>query len=249
MCGAFFLQIILLWIPAVVVAQPEPQKDKPKSVDDPIRAKLDAAKADYDKAMKEYREEVAKWFEKEDEAARRLKTGVGEKVKQVALEKKEFDEKGILPKRAPLVLKDKPLKTAQALIAIFKAASEAYYREKKDSEGEAVLKSLEEIKKNIGATSGAAIDQFVGRWRIVASNGAVACYFTLTDKLEARKSHTPETTGKWEVVGNEARITWSDGWRDILRPQKGSVLKIAFSPGTSWDDPPANTDRAIKEKK
>lgn len=73
--------------------------------------------------------------------------------------------------------------------------------------------------------------QFVGRWRIVDDKGVTACYFTLTGDFAAKKSHAPDVTAKWEVVGTEARITWSDGWKDILRPEKGRVLKIAFGPG------------------
>jgi sulfatase modifying factor 1 len=91
-------------------------------------------------------------------------------------------------------------------------------------------------------------DEFAGRWRIVANNGATACFFTLDQSFSARKSHVPTATAKWEIVGDEARITWSDGWRDILRPQEGGrVLKIAFGPGTSWNAPPANVQTAIKE--
>jgi hypothetical protein len=87
---------------------------------------------------------------------------------------------------------------------------------------------------------------FVGRWRIVDDKGVTSCYFTLSASA-AKKSHAPKVTAKWELVGKEARITWSDGWKDILRPQKDGVLKIAFGPGTSWDDKPANTQHAIKE--
>jgi hypothetical protein len=47
--------------------------------------------------------------------------------------------------------------------------------------------------------------------------------------------------GKWEIVGNEARITWNTGWKDILRPQQDGVLNLAFGPGASWSDPPNNT--------
>jgi hypothetical protein len=95
---------------------------------------------------------------------------------------------------------------------------------------------------------GTAPSTFVGRWRIVDEKGVTSCYFTLTGSFEAKKSHAPDVTAKWEVVGVEARITWSDGWRDILRPEKGRILKFAFGPGSSWDDKPANTQFGIKEK-
>jgi hypothetical protein len=65
--------------------------------DDPIRKRLDEAKAAHEKSMKEYADAVTGWFEAEDAAARKLKTGVTEKVKQVAAEKKLFDERGYSP--------------------------------------------------------------------------------------------------------------------------------------------------------
>ncbi|MDZ4684521.1 MAG: hypothetical protein SH850_05480 [Planctomycetaceae bacterium] len=90
-------------------------------------------------------------------------------------------------------------------------------------------------------------DRFIGRWRIIDEKGATAFYLTITKSLQAQKSHAPTATGKCELIGDEARITWSDKWRDLLRPHNSSVQKVAFSPTTSWDDPPANVQRAVKE--
>jgi predicted Zn finger-like uncharacterized protein len=88
---------------------------------------------------------------------------------------------------------------------------------------------------------------FPGRWQILDDQGNPATIVTLTDKMDARKSNAPDATGKWELVGNEARITWSDGWKDILRPQgDGKVNKLGFPPGTSWDNPTTDTHRAVK---
>jgi hypothetical protein len=126
--------------------------------DDPVRKKLDAAKAAYDKAIKDSTEEVGKWFEKEDGDARKLKSGVTEKVKQVAAERKEFEDKGTLPKRAPLALRDRPSKAADALVKAYKAASDEYSRQKKDDEAAAVEKELEEFK------SGGAVVAAAEKW-------------------------------------------------------------------------------------
>ena len=105
------------------------------------------------------------------------------------------------------------------------------------------------IEKSPAKPLNADAKPFVGRWKIIGDKGAVACYFTLSDNLTAKKSHVPDATGVWEVVGNEARITWSDGWKDILRVEKDGVTKIAFGPKTTWTDPPANTQKAVKEAK
>jgi hypothetical protein len=94
----------------------------------------------------------------------------------------------------------------------------------------------------------AASKQFVGRWRIVKETDGSSSYITLTKSFGGQKSIRPTATANWEIVGDEARITFSDGWLDILRPQKDRVLCIAFKPGTSWNDAPDQTMRAIKEK-
>jgi hypothetical protein len=60
---------------------------------------------------------------------------------------------------------------------------------------------------------------------VVAPDGKPACWFTLTaapdGSLTATKSHVKDAVGKCQVVGDEVRITWSDGFRDCIRPTKG----------------------------
>jgi len=70
---------------------------------------------------------------------------------------------------------------------------------------------------------------------------------TLNEDLTAKKSHVPSATGKWEYVSGEARVTWSDGWRDILRREGKKYRKIAFRPGTNFDSPPSNSESAEKK--
>ncbi len=115
--------------------------------DDVVRKYLDDARSAYDRTLKEYREEVAIWWESEDEAARKLKSGVTEKVKQVAAEKKEFEEKGVLPKRVPSSLRDKLAKAAEAMVKAYKAASDEYSRQKFDDKAAGVEKELEAFRK------------------------------------------------------------------------------------------------------
>ena len=58
--------------------------------------------------------------------------------------------------------------------------------------------------------------------------------------------HVPNATGRWELVQGEARVVWSDGWRDILRAENGRIRKYAFKPGTTFSDKHDNTDSAEK---
>jgi hypothetical protein len=88
---------------------------------------------------------------------------------------------------------------------------------------------------------------YVGRWTLKDDKGEVWGYFNLRDDKTATKDRVPDATGTWEIVGNECRITWSDGWKDILRPQPDGVTRLAFPPGTSWWDEPSSIQHATKE--
>jgi outer membrane protein assembly factor BamB len=92
---------------------------------------------------------------------------------------------------------------------------------------------------------------FVGDWDIGKStaSGKPAFVMTLNADFSARKSHVPGATGKWQFVDGEARVVWSDGWRDIIRAEGDHFRKIAFRPGTDFDSDPANTDTAERSPK
>lgn len=85
---------------------------------------------------------------------------------------------------------------------------------------------------------------FEGRWWI---GQPPTTTFTLTAR--GRASKQPGVGGTWEAVngahGPEARISWSDGWKDALRPTGGGrVTKYAFAPGTGFEDAPVNAEAA-----
>lgn len=124
--------------------------------EDPIRAKLDQAIAAYDTAIATFKSDVEQWFEKEEEAARKLRTGVTEQIKKIENERTEFAKFWVLPSRAPKKLINTPTDLADTLIAAYKLASDDYSRIEKDSEAAAVEKELEELL---------ASDKVVGDYR------------------------------------------------------------------------------------
>ncbi len=89
---------------------------------------------------------------------------------------------------------------------------------------------------------------FIGRWDIgrPEDGGKPNFIMTLNADFTARKSHVPEATGKWQQVNGEARVVWSDGWRDIIRRKGNRYRKFAFRPGTDFDSTPNNTESADK---
>lgn len=98
------------------------------------------------------------------------------------------------------------------------------------------------------ADSELVAESFVGRWDIgrPKGGGKPAFVMTLNADFTASKSHVPKATGKWQLVKGEARVVWSDGWRDAIRKEGDRYRKIAFRPGTDFDSVPSNTDRADK---
>lgn len=96
-----------------------------------------------------------------------------------------------------------------------------------------------------------SINEFVGDWDIGRNpdTGKATFVMSLRADMTARKSHVPDSTGTWKVVNGEARVVWSEGWRDIIRRDGDRYRKIAFAPGKDFDSPESNTDTATKKKK
>jgi hypothetical protein len=90
------------------------------------------------------------------------------------------------------------------------------------------------------------VDHFLGKWQAGAGDGAGSTFFiTFETNGEASKS-IGASHGTWSIVGNEARISWDDGWHDIIRKIGDKYEKFAFAPGTTIDDKPENITNARK---
>ena len=79
---------------------------------------------------------------------------------------------------------------------------------------------------------------FIGKWEVGQGNGA---HFFITLQADGRARKTLGSPhGTWTLLDGEARITWDDGWHDVIRKVDGKHEKRAYEPGKSYDDPPAN---------
>ncbi|MCH1495586.1 MAG: PQQ-binding-like beta-propeller repeat protein [Rubripirellula sp.] len=118
---------------------------------------------------------------------------------------------------------------------------------------EKALYRIEQGKTNANpftpALANANLKDFVGKWDIGKNpqTGKVAFVMTLNPDGTARKSHVPTSTGQWEVVDGEARVIWSEGWRDIIKKEGNRYRKIAFGPDKDFDSAPSNTDTAQRQ--
>jgi len=85
-------------------------------------------------------------------------------------------------------------------------------------------------------------DHFVGKWEVGQGNGS-NFLITLEADGSARKT-LGSSHGTWTFVDGEARISWDDGWHDVIRKVGSRHEKVAFEPGKSFSDPPANVTAA-----
>lgn len=86
---------------------------------------------------------------------------------------------------------------------------------------------------------------FTGQWKVGMGGVPGTFYITLASDGTATKSVGSEH-GKWEVVGGEARISWDDGWHDVIRRAGKGYEKAAYAPGRPLTDSPTNVASATR---
>ena len=101
------------------------------------------------------------------------------------------------------------------------------------------------IDFNTVAINGPAVPRnfFVGKWEFGEGVGTRTFAVTLQADGKARKSIGSEH-GTWVLVGNEARISWDDGWHDVIRKVANGYEKSAYEPGKPIDGEPSNVASA-----
>jgi hypothetical protein len=153
---------VLALLVLVAAACAAPTEDK-----DPIKDKLLAANAAYDKEMEQYHKQVIDWLEKREETAR--KDGNKKLLDQVKADRKAFDEDGLLPSTAPAALKQKHDRARKALDAAYAEAVKAYTKAKKDEEAASVEEAWKAFKEGGAIDLLALVDPkthaVVGDWK------------------------------------------------------------------------------------
>ncbi len=80
--------------------------------------------------------------------------------------------------------------------------------------------------------------KFMGRWKV--GDGAGGTFIITLDPAGKAHKTLGQADGTWTVIKGEARISWKDGWTDIIRKAGRKYQKAAYQPGASLDDPPNN---------
>lgn len=117
---------------------------------DPVRERLSAAKAAYDKEMAQFRTAVEEWLDKREDIARQA--GDKKTVDEVKAARKRFDEGRALPGTLPAALGNRRAAARKRLEGVYAQAVKEYVRTKMDDRAEAVEKELAAILEPGGPT-------------------------------------------------------------------------------------------------
>ena len=99
-----------------------------------------------------------------------------------------------------------------------------------------------EFSQSVRSVSAVSSVRFVGRWKVGDGAGGIF-YITLQPEGKAEKT-LGSRDGTWTVINGEARVSWQDGWHDVIRKVGNKYQKVAFSPGSSFDAEPSNVAQA-----
>ena len=101
------------------------------------------------------------------------------------------------------------------------------------------------VTAQAGKTKSASVASFAGKWEVGLGVGSQTFYITLEKDGKATKTHG-SPNGRWTVFGDEARISWDDGWHDVIRKAGNHYEKAAYAPGKSFSDQPDNIAGATR---
>lgn len=100
------------------------------------------------------------------------------------------------------------------------------------------------------STKAASVDvpdrhHFIGKWNVGDGQGGTF-EFRLDDSGEAHNNVNGGGHGTWTYENGEARVSWDNGWHDVIRRVGTKYRKFAFSPGKRFDETPSNEGDAKK---
>ncbi|HZP17634.1 MAG TPA: hypothetical protein VFB00_06705 [Terriglobales bacterium] len=108
------------------------------------------------------------------------------------------------------------------------------------------LAEIARVEFNAGNPSTLGRNHFVGKWEVGVGVGKSTFTITLDRDGQATKT-LGSAHGTWTVVNGEARISWNDGWHDVIRKVGDRHEKLAFGPGKSFSDHPDNVTDARRK--
>jgi len=115
----------------------------------------------------------------------------------------------------------------------------------KDGHREKLKAEIDRIEfqsSDVGATLPGR-SHFIGKWEVWEGRGGGRFFITLYADGDAKKS-IGSPHGTWTLVDGQARISWDDGWHDVICKTSSGHEKLAYEPGKSLDEAPSNVTEA-----
>jgi hypothetical protein len=182
------------------------------------QAKLDEAKARYQKEMAAYREEVKAYFDQREDAAR--KDGNKKLVDAILAEKRRFDETNALPKSAaPLIQRGTAIRAA--MTKSYQQAVKEFTMAKQD---DAAAQAEQELQ---------AFTNLLGTWVDPNSGGHVFVFKFGGEISEFDAKGQPNAKGEW-AVDKAGKVTANLSNGHTISgplPKLGSMRLDVFPPG------------------
>ena len=91
----------------------------------------------------------------------------------------------------------------------------------------------------------AAHSEFSGTWKLKDTDGTVF-HATLNADGTSKSDWGPGETGTWKQEGNQARVSWTDGWRDVIIKDANGYRKLGYAPEVPETGEPTNNAPAEK---
>jgi len=134
------------------------------------------------------------------------------------------------------------LTTAQVERISLKAPATIVY---KDGHHEKISAEIDRIEfaDSTFATTTPSRSHYIGKWDVREEANGPRFFITLESNGSATKTlGLPH--GTWTLVDGQARISWDDGWHDVICKVGSRHEKRAYEPGKSFDDQPSNVTEA-----
>ena len=104
------------------------------------------------------------------------------------------------------------------------------------------------LRMEIGSLAGKSLplgrNHFVGKWEFGEGGGTRDTFFVTLDPDGQAHKTLGASHGTWVVADGEARISWDDGWHDVIRQVGSKHEKFAYEPGKPITGDPSNVAEA-----
>ena len=134
------------------------------------------------------------------------------------------------------------LTTAQVERISLEAPATIVYKDGRHEKVSAEIDRIEFADSAFASTTPSR-SHYIGKWDVREEANGPRFFITLESNGDATKT-LGLPRGTWTLVDGEARISWDDGWHDVISKVGSRHEKRAYEPGKSFDDRPSNVTEA-----